>query len=381
LSEVETARQLERKSAVRRLLVSPLILAQREPEEFDRICRHAAWLIRWFDDVAGWRLSVEPTFGFARLFKIPAALAGSRPARTRSGVPFDRRRYALLSLALSALSDLAGQTTVKDLAERVRISSQGERELEPFDSDRSSERRAFVDALLLLADAGILRTRDGDAEGFARDGQEDALYDVNDRLLVHFLGGHEDPIPDTEEGRKTKGKQEVVRMALDEPVLYLGDLNPEAREWFNRGSGWLYERLSEDVGLAVERRLEGLAAVDTAGEVSDEMFPDGGSTAKHAALLLAEQLVDPARRDREIGIEEIQRLTELLLHSYSKRCGWSRQYGCDASGASSLAADTMILLENFGLVRRIGEAWRPLPAIARFRPGAPGGETSRENES
>jgi hypothetical protein len=376
MSELEHSRRAERRAALRRLLATPLVLAQRDPEDFERICRHADGLIRWFDDVPGWRLSVEPASGFARLFKIPGERAGERPARSRSGVAFDRRRYTLVALALSALSDLAGQTTVRDLADRVRQAGAGEAGLEPFDPDRSSERRAFVDALVFLADAGILRIRDGDADGWARDRETgDALYDVNDRLLTHFLGGRPESHPDTEEGRRARARQEVVRAVLDEPVLYLEDLSQEAREWFSRGGGWLYGKL-EDVGLSIERRLEGVAAVDPTGELSDELFPDGGSTVKHAALLLAEQIAQPARRDRDIGLEELERLSGMLLQMYGE--GWSRQYPRDAAGASRLTADALALLENFGLARRDGEGWRARPAVARFRPGTPG--TSKESE-
>jgi uncharacterized protein (TIGR02678 family) len=379
--EIQSARDADRRSAIRSLLASPLLLEGRDSEAFRRVSRHSAWLIRWFDENPGWRLSVEPGAGFARLCKIPPKRAGARAARTRAGLPFDRRRYVLLSLALSSLSELAGQTTVRQLADLVREAGEAEGGLEPFEPDRGAERRALVDALLFLADQGVLRARDGDAEGYVRNPEGDALYDVNDRLLVHFLGSGEELLPETEEGRKIRARHEVFRAVLDEPVLYLEDLGAEAREWFNRSSGWLYERLSEDAGLIVERRLEGLATIDPAGEVSDELFPDGGSTVKHAALLLAEQIAEPARRHRDIGLDEVERIVGLLLSSYSADCGWSRQYPCDAAGAANLAADAMALLERFGLARRGAAGWRALPAVARIQPGAPGDGTSEEIES
>src|SRR6266568_4442468 len=72
----------------------------------------------------------------------------------------------------------------------------------------------------------------------------------------------------------------------------LKDLDERAREWLQGGSGFVYERLLRDVGLATERRAEGLAAIDPEGRLTDTGFPEGSSTVKHAALLLCEWLAD-----------------------------------------------------------------------------------------
>ena len=381
MSLIEARAREERRAAIRALLVSPLIVGSRNPETFKSVSRHADRLAGWFDDTAGWRLAVDPSAGFARLFKNPPARAGRRVLKSRGRVPFDRRRYVLLSISLAALSEMAGQMTVRRLAELVQDAAGAEAEIDPFEPERFSERRAFVDALLWLADAGVLASRDGDAEAYVRSAEGDALYDVNDRLVAHLVGTPLAPslaagpgelgvetYPDTEEGRRMRARHEVTRTMLDEPVLYVGDLSDEARAWLDQTRSWLYQRLRDDCGFEIERRREGLSAVDPAGEVTDERFPDGKSTVRHAALLLAEQLSDPARRETGLLSEEIDALAALLVENYAKDCAWSRAYVDDPAGAARLAADAMDLLERFGLAERRDGRWRPRPAIARFRP-------------
>lgn len=381
--------QDERRRALRALLASPLRTASQDPEIFTAVCRHAEALTSWFDETAGWKLAVDPAAGFARLFKTPPPKAGRRELRSRTHVPFDRRRYALLSLALAALSETSGQVTVRRLADLVLDASRAEKGVEPFEPDRFSERRAFVDALLWLCEIGVLTLRDGDADAYVQGAGGDALYDVNDRLVVHLLATPVPPsrvsepgelsretYPDTDEGRRRRARHEVMRTLLDEPVLYLEDLSDEGRAWLDSARSWLYARLRDDAGFEVERRREGLATVDPAGEVTDERFPDGNSTVRHAALLLAEPLAAPERRAAGLLDVEIERLTALLIESYGKDCGWSEEYRGDPAGAARLAREAMALLERFGLALYRDGRWLARPALARFRPG----EKPRENE-
>src|ERR1700682_2905167 len=110
----------ERQSAVRALLRHPMLgSAGPDPNAFSLVRRHARWLCEWFMESAGWRLRVDN--GLARLHKIlPRASDTTRPAvADRSGVPFSRRRYALLCLALAVLERADAQVTLGQLAERV----------------------------------------------------------------------------------------------------------------------------------------------------------------------------------------------------------------------------------------------------------------------
>src|SRR5260370_30475206 len=87
------------------LLPSPLISNRTGAEWFDLVRRRREPIRRWFDYYCGWTLSIEPRLGYARLIKVRAANDPSTPARPLSAgrAPFDRRRYALLSLLAAAL--------------------------------------------------------------------------------------------------------------------------------------------------------------------------------------------------------------------------------------------------------------------------------------
>ena len=374
---------VERRAALRRLLGSPLLLAERDPEDFALVVRHRVALSRWFSEQAGWTLTVEPAAGHARLFKRPARRDATRPARVAGKPPFDRRRYALLCLALAALDDGPPQVTLARLAAGVRDLSLEDSSIPAFDPDLPAERAAFVDVLRLLGELGVLALRDGEAERFTRQREADALYDVRERLLSQLLAA---PVPpslagsparmceeegaDTEEGHRRRARWTVFRRLLDDPVLYLDELDARSAEWLEHGRGFLYERLEEDAGLTVERRLEGLAAVDPAGELTDTVFPEGSSTVKHAALLLGEWFADLHRAGGAAPrtLDEVAARVGELLREHEGR--WSKAYPADGEGARRLAGDALALLEAFGLARHSADGWSPRPAVARFVPGA-----------
>lgn len=387
----EAARAAERRRALRALLARPLLLAEREPEAFSAVVRHRAELARWCTELPGWTLAVEPAAGYARLFKRRARRDATRPARAPGKAPFDRRRYALLCLALAALDRAGPQTTLARLAEELGALSREDPALAPFDAESAAERHALVDVLRLLGELGLLALRDGDVDAYAR-GREgaDALYDVRERLLGALLAA---PLPpalagspermteeeraQTEEGERLRARQEVFRRLLDDPVVYLEDLDPRAREWLGHGSGFVYERLEGDLGLAVERRAEGLAAVDPEGTLSDSAFPEGSSTVKHAALLLCEWLADRARAARGAGTAQAPaRWSELTERVSALRadCGqaWSKEYAGE-DGDARLAADAVGVLEAFELAQRTPDGVCARPAAARFAPGPAGG--------
>jgi len=386
----DEGRSLEFRRALRRLVARPLLLAGRDADDFSAVVRHRTELSHWFSENAGWALRVDAGAGHARLMKRPERPDPTRPARAPGKAAFDRRRYALFCLALAAVDAEAGQMTLARLAEAVRELSLEEGELRPFDPDLALERRAFVDVVLLLCDLGVLVLRDGDVEGFARSREGgDALYDVRERLLSQLLAApcppalagsvdrmREEEHGDTEEGLRTRARQAVFRRLLDDPVLYLDDLGDRARAWLSAGSGFVYERLLRDAGLAVERRKEGLAAVDPEGTLTDTQFPEGSSTAKHAALLLCEWLADRARPGREGGAaapvsrEEVVARLDALQREHAGR--WSKEYEGGAEGTAALAADVLRLLVGFGLAAPVEGGFAARPAAARFSPAMAG---------
>lgn len=397
----DEAAAAERRAAVRRLLGRPLLGQREDPQTFAAIVRHRRALTDWFADHTGWQLVVDVSGGFARLHKTDATDDVTRPATAgRSGRPFDRRRYALACLTMAALDERPGQTTLKHLADAVTARSAEVAGIEPFDAARMADRRAFVDALKLLVALGVLGERDGDVDRYATSGSGDALYDVDDRRLGQLVSAPSSPslvdgpadlpveaYPDTDEGRRLRARHRVLRRLLDEPVVYYDELDEAEREWLTHSLGFVRELCERDVDLVVERRAEGIAAVDPARELTDETFPDGGSTVKHAALLLAEQLTARARAAVAEGAappvvtdDELAGIAAALLATYGERCGWSAVYrdggstgrdGTPSAGAVQLARDAVTLLARFRLVARRPGGWQPRPAIARFAAAAP----------
>lgn len=380
----------ERRRARRSLLSSPLIRRDADPERFHLVLRHAPELAEWFGAQLGWQLRVDRAAGFARLFKLPANADGTHPARPGDGRPaMGRRHYVLLCLTLAALDDVAGQTTLVRLAEALEATSREDARIEAFEPLRASERRAFVDVLRFLTSRGILALRDGDESRYAAAGKGDALYDVNDQLVGQLIAA---PVPpavandpeamrrehyaETEEGERLRARQRVVRRLVDEPIVYYEDLEPAERAWLEKSLGFVGRLLEHDLGFVVERRREGIAAVDPDGEVSDRRFPDGGSSARHAALLFAEQLTERARAapEREVVVPETEllKIAKSLVADYGTRCNWRAEYLDGGAGAARLAEDAMDELAAMNLVRRTGGGVRPLPALARFSPAAPG---------
>lgn len=400
-AEEETLRE-ERRRAVRWLLAHPLATDQGpDPESFVLVRRHERWLASWFADQLGDRLVVDTEL--ARLHKRPAPGARPRPARTLSGSPFDARRYALVCLVLAALERIEVQTVLSELAEQVQVLAASEEEVASLDLDAFSERQAFVDAVRWLVGLGVLSLADGDDTAFV-EGRGDALYDVHSRLLGQLLvaaippslaagpdelAAAEDRIyPDTDEGANRRRRHRLMRRLVEEPVLYLDDLDEAERAYLASQRHYLVHQVEEATGLEVEVRREGLAAVDPSGRLTDLAFPAPGTVA-HAALLLAEEL---ARRGREGAAEAgpesgigpglatativPHREVEALVADLLPRSGgwWSRRFTDEPGGAGRLAAEAIERLEAMDLVVRRPEGVVPRPALARFEArDVPGG--------
>lgn len=368
----------ERRRAVRLLLANPLAGdTGPDPEAFALVRRHERWLQGWFTDVLGYRLVVDAEL--ARLHKRPAPGARRRPARSLSGNDFDPRRYALACLVLAALERVESQTVLSELAEQVQVLAASEQGLRPFEPDVYAERQAFVDAVRWLVELGVLALADGDDTAFV-EGRGDALYDIHGRGLGQVLAaavppslasGPEEltrePYPDTEEGANRRSRHRLMRRLLEEPALYLDELDEAERTYLASQRHYLARQAREAVGLEVEVRREGLAALDPAGRLSDLAFPAPG-TVGHAALLLAEEL---ARRTREAGAEarsvphgEVATFVEELLPRHRRL--WSKRYTEEPGGAARLAADALERLELMGLVEVLPEGLVARPAIARY---------------
>jgi uncharacterized protein (TIGR02678 family) len=382
----------ERRRALRLLLTRPLLGdAGPDPEGFALVRRHAGWLREWCAEQLGYRLVVETEL--ARLHKRPAPGALPRPARTRSGTPFDARRYALLCLILAALERTGVQTTLSTLAEEVKLLASAE-PVRPVELERHTERQGFVDAVRLLVEQGVLQLTDGDDTQFV-EGRGDALYDVDGRRLAQLLTipvpaellGPDDlateVYPHTDEGANRRLRHRLMRRLIEEPVLYLADLDEAERAYLATQRHFLVARAVEATGLEAEVRREGVALIDDSGRVSDVAFPSHGTVA-HAALLLSERLAERARRAGAgegdppaappvVPWMELHAAAEELLARFGRY--WSKAYRDDPGGPDRLLSDALDRLEELALIIRHPEGVEPRPAIARYRVDESGDES------
>ena len=366
------------RTAARALLARPL-MTERD-EAFGLVRRHRDALERFFADGLGYRLVVEPRT--ARLVKAglgPDSTRGLR-RRTGQGRPFEPRAYALLCLSLAALTRCPDQLLVDELVAAVR-SAAADAAL-PVDLDGIADRRALAASLRTLVDLGVLLERDGDLERWADSpvGEATSLLDVRrDRLRLMLLGGlagardPSDLLEVTATPSAAGGARVAVRRRLVEsPLLSTGDLSEDQQEWWrrnrNREVDWFRDRL----GLELELRAEGALAVDPDDELTDVVFPGSGS-ARHAALLVLERLVDAVRDDAREATADARatwpvtdaQLDTALAEVLSERGHAFRKAYSDAAVAR---AEVLDVLAGTGLLRLGAQGFDLHAAAARYAP-------------
>ncbi|MCX4792162.1 TIGR02678 family protein [Streptomyces sp. NBC_01221] len=266
-------------------------------------------------EMLGYRLVT--TADTARLQRAQDGLDATRPALTRAGRPFDRRRYAYLVLTLAALGRHGAQVALGELADAVaadavRIDGLG------LDTARKPDRDAFVDAVTWLTERGALTLADGSATAWAGDPERaEALYDIDREILtaVHHptrVLQHLTSVTalldsagalGMSAGRAAQRRDQARRarrLVLENPVAYYADADTELLGQLRAPA--LAEDLERLTGLTVERRAEGVALIDTSGRLSDIRFPGGGTVAQ-AALLLAARISAAVRRSGRHALE------------------------------------------------------------------------------
>jgi uncharacterized protein (TIGR02678 family) len=247
----------------------------------------------------------------------------------------------------------------------VALLAASEEGVRRLDLQAYAERQAFVDVVRWLVSLGVLALADGEDTAFL-EGRGDALYDIHSRRLTQLLTvpvpasppadlselGTE-VYPDTEDGANRRARHRLMRRLIEEPALYLNDLEETERAYLTSQRHYLVGQVTARTGLVVEVRREGLAAVDPAGRLTDLIFP-GTGTVSHAALLLAEHLAGG-----ETGLRAV-------LDSLVERYGhlWSQEYRDDRA---RLLSEALERLELMGLIARRDRGIEPLPAIARYK--------------
>jgi len=373
--------------ALRALLMTPLMTSAQA--EFSAVRRHADELREWFGRETGWPLHIERDA--ARLYKRPADLDDA----TRGLPGYERRRYVLLCLACAVLERADPQITLRVLGDRLlalaanpALAALGF----TFTLQAQHERRELVAVCRTLLELGVLERLAGDEEGFVRAGSEgpdslhDALYDVHRRVLAGVLAASRgpstwpadeapatpaerlaalvaEPVPDSDEGRRTALRHHLARRLLDDPVVYLDRLDAEQRAYFSNQRGTMATRLGEAAGLVAEQRAEGLALADEDGELTDVAMPAEGTEA-HVTLLVAEFLT--ARAAASVSHAEVA----TFIAAARQRFGsfW-RKSAREPGSEHELAATALERLQRLQLIVRDGPEVRTLPALARFAVG------------
>jgi uncharacterized protein (TIGR02678 family) len=379
-SSLHEADERDLRRAARALLRRPLLLAREDPETFRVVRQQASTLRDWFEQNTGWRLHVDAEV--ARLFKrVAAAPDGTHPVREpRSGVPFGRRRYVLICLALSVLERADQQITLGRLAEGIIVAASDERLAAAgvsFELSGRGERNDLVAVVRILLAMGVLARVAGDEDAFMRDAG-DVLYDVERRVMAVLISATRGPStitaerfadrldalvaetePPSDELRHRATRHRLMRSLLDEPVLYYSDLTEAERTYLDAQRALLTRRAGELTDLVPEIRAEGIAMVDRRDELTDVRMPEIG-TDGHVALLITEEL---AARDGEVPVSELHALVRNLAQAH--RSYWrvnTREPGAEVG----LVEHALERLAALRLVWREGDRVHPLPALGRF---------------
>jgi uncharacterized protein (TIGR02678 family) len=305
-ADVSPLELAEYQKAARLVLRHPLITSSYpDPSALPLVRRWVRQLRADFGEILGYTLlSSGDTI---RLRRAQDTLDATHPAVTRARRPFDRRRYAYLVLALSALGRSGAQIALSELADEVAADA-GRIDGVGMDSGRKPDRDAFVDAVAWLEARGALRMADGSAAEWVNDPERaEALYDIDrevvgsiyapSRVLQHLSsvtelldgpGGGPAGLTAPAQGREARRRgnaRRARRLVLEHPVIYYADVDGELRGQLR--SPGLAEDIERLTGLGLERRAEGVALISAGQRFTDVAFPSTGTVAQAALLLCA----------------------------------------------------------------------------------------------
>lgn len=388
LAEVlDGQRQADLRKAARALLKEPLLIADGPyADEFRLVRRHATELRDWFERNVGWSLRTDAEA--ARLRKTPGTLTdATHPAHeaARRALPFTRRRYVLLCLALAALERGEAQVALGRLAEQVVLAAADPELLAAditFTLERRDERLDLAAVVRLLLRLGVLRRVAGDEDAYVN-GSGDVLYDVRRRVLAGMpaslrgpsmveADGFEERLVemtartalDSDELRFRAIRWKLTRVLLDDPVLYYDDLTDDELAYLTRQRGFVTARINELTGLVPEIRAEGIAMVDPLDDLTDVRMPEQGTNG-HITLLLAGHL---ARASGPVAPSELEaRVRELA----SEHGGFWSRTAREPGAEPELVERALTTLAALGLVERTARGAVPRPALARCAVGEP----------
>ncbi|MGK2939341.1 MAG: TIGR02678 family protein [Solirubrobacteraceae bacterium] len=306
------------------------------------------------------------------------------PARTRAERqrPIDQRRTlgpraALVLCLVCGVLERRGWTQVPlgALAEEVIVHA---RALDiDVDWKSRADRLALADAVDLLAGLHAMRLRAGEAGVI--DDEDEAFYDVDRRRLALLLAdpvrcaeatAPEDLEAPRETGADLAGRargQRLLRRLVEDPVVYLDELDDDDRAYFLAQRARLERIAGELTGLAVERRREGTVLLGTGRELTDRPFPARGHTKQLALLLLPEIC---ARAGSVLSAPEVGGLVRSLVRRHREHWAWDP---ADAGDVERAGGEALAVLRDLRLVD-IDESTNEVRVLAlahRYRSATP----------
>ncbi|MEV4423057.1 TIGR02678 family protein [Patulibacter sp. NPDC049589] len=370
----------ERRRGLRALLQRQ-VLAAPDPD-LGLVRRHRDHLATVVRDQLGGTLTV--TSDTAHLSKV-VTLDDARPLRlpprsqSERAKPVDDRRAldgraALLLCVVAGVLEHRGWTQVPlgALAEDVVLRART-LELE-VDWRTRADRLALGDAIEFLTGLGVLTLRSGVAGEQGSD--DEAFYDVHRRRLTLLIA---DPVRCAEAGApadleprpadhgELAGRvrtRRIVRALVEDPVLYVDDLDPDDRDYFLSQRARL-EGLARDLtGLQPERRREGTALIATGRELTDRPFPARGHVKQLALLLLPELCALDAANGSTVARETVDGLVRRLVTEHAAHWAWDPSDPADLGGARDRA---LAVLVDLRLAADEDGGLRVLPVAHRYR--------------
>ncbi len=333
--------------------------------------RYRSRLQTFFSAYCGYRLVVESTF--ARLYKTGPGLDGTRGASaSTTGAPFTPRAYAYLALTLAVLTGSGPQVLLSGLVADIR-SAAAEAEL-PTPDDITG-RRALVAALRHLVALGVLTETDGSLAPWVEDTTAEALISIDVELLRHLVAA---PLRQASDARSLLelaadpgpggARHAVRRRIIEDPVVHVADLSTEQVSWLRSAHRGEARLLEERLGLRLELRAEGAAAVDDEDYLTDLHFPGTSTLARCCVLVLPDLLEDPETRRADgwytVTPARLRRACAELVERFPD--AWSKDARDDPD---ALADQVAHRLREVGLAQPGGDDLVLLsPAAHRYTP-------------
>lgn len=378
----------ERRRALRALLQRQVLIAP-DPD-LGLVRRHRDHLATVVRDQLGGTLTVaNDTAHLSKVVGLDEARPLRLPPRSQGerAKPIDDRRAldgrgALLLCIVAGVLEHRGWTQVPlgALAEDVVVRA---RTLEiEMDWRTRADRLALGDAIELLGSIGVLTLRSGVAG--ERDSDEEAFYDVHRRRLTLLIG---DPVrcaeamvpADLERPADELGElagrvrtRRILRALVEDPVLYLDDLDADDRDYFLSQRARLEGLARHLTGLQPERRREGTALIATGRELTDRPFPARGHVKQLALLLLPELCALDAADGSTVARQTVDGLVRRLVTEHARHWAWDPSDPADVESARDRAVavlvDLRLAADDSGGLRVLPVAHRYRAAVGRRPP-------------